>query len=152
MIRVASFILLFCCLALAEDLEQVKKELAAIDAETRLAMLRGDYDTLLKYYAEDAIVMPDFSPMIKGKSALRQQFEEDRRNGTVFHSFEGNVTKLWTCGNKVFQQGVFYVSMSNKYNDRPIALNTSYFTIWERQKDGRLLITYYIWNLDHPLQ
>ena len=143
--------MLFGSLVFADNLQHIKKELADIDTEVRTALLKGDYDTQLKYYANNAIILPPFYPMVKGKSELKQLVEEDKRQGTVFHAFDGTATDLWTCGKKVYEKGTFSVSLSNKHDNKPKVLNASYFTIWERQDNGELLIVYYMWNLDHPL-
>lgn len=149
--KIVLAIFLLSVIVHAESLEQIEKELKRIGEEVQDAILKGDLYLQLKYYADDAIIMPDFHPMVKGKRGLKQLLDENRMHGTVYHTFNGNTTKLWTCGKKIFVQGVFSTSISNKYDNKPIAINGSYFTIWERQDDGKLLITHDMWNLDHPI-
>ena len=149
--KIVFSVMLFTSLILADDLETIKNELVAIDAELRPAVIKGDFDTQLKYFAKDAIVLPPFHPLIKGKAELKKYMEQDESLKTVVHVFDGTMTNLWICDQKVFEQGNLSLSLSNKYDDKPKAFNASYFTVWEREENGELLIVYYMWNLDHPL-
>jgi len=87
---------------IAQDrLQEIVAQIKEINRILEKATLEGDYETLLKYYDEDVIVKPDFSPEIKGKSAMREQYRKDKQKGVRFHSFNGVVEALWYCGDEV---------------------------------------------------
>ena len=112
------------------------------------AMLEGDYETLLKYYTEDIIVSPGMNPTVRGKEALKEAYEKNRKKELKFHSFSGTIEDLWDCGEKVYERGKFGMSMTYKDRPKPLAYYGSYFTIWQKMNDDSLKIKYVIWNLD----
>ena len=102
---------------------------------------------MLPYYAEDIIVSPGLNPTAKGKTAIKESYEKNRKDGVKYHSFSGTTEEIWECGDRVYERGTFGMSFSYKDHPKPIGYYGSYFTIWQREEDGSLKIKYVIWNL-----
>lgn len=123
--------------ALKETNQQIEK-----------AVYANDYETLLKYYADDVVCASDFQPAIKGKNAVKENFMKQKKEGTKFHSFHADVEKMWEDENNIYEYGTYGLSVSSKATTHPYAFTGSYFMIWEKQKDKSYLIKYLISNLD----
>jgi len=126
-----------------------KSTLQEINKVLDKAVLDGDYETILKYYTDDVILMPSFEPAIRGKDALREEYKKNKKAGVKYHAFNGKPEKMWACGNEVFEYGKFGLAVSSKETEYPYAFYGSYFMIWEKQPDSSYLIKYLITNLDH---
>ena len=112
------------------------------------AMIDGDYDTILKYNTDDIVIMPGFSPSIKGKTGLEKAYEKNKKDGLKYHSFSGTPEKRWVCGNEIYEYGTFGMALSSRESKKPRAYYGSYFQIWQEFEDGSFKIKYTIWNLD----
>ena len=112
------------------------------------AMLSGDYESLLPYYADDIIVSPALHPPVIGKEALKESYIKNKKEEIKYHSFSGTIEDLWECSNKLYERGKFGFSVSSKNHPKPVAYYGSYFTIWEMQSDESVKIKFVMWNLD----
>ncbi|HAB51507.1 MAG: hypothetical protein A2315_12040 [Ignavibacteria bacterium RIFOXYB2_FULL_35_12] len=111
------------------------------------AMLRGDYEAMLQYYTDDIIISPGLNPTVKGKAAVKESYEKNRKMEVQYHSFDGTAEDIWESGDKVYERGTFGVSLSYKDHPKPLAYYGSYFTIWQKASADSLKIKYVIWNL-----
>ena len=123
--------------------------LDALSQRLEDATLAGDYDTLLDAYAEDVIIAPDFQPAIRGRTALKKRYQENRKDGLKYHSFSGTPEKRWRVGDEIFDYGSFGMAVSQGESQSPKAYHGSYFQIWQIRPDGGFAIRYIIWNLDY---
>jgi ketosteroid isomerase-like protein len=111
------------------------------------AVLTGDYDSLLSFYTDDVILVPDFQPAVRGKSAVREGYMKEKKAGVRFHSFSATTEKIWSSGKEIYEYGTFGQAVSSRDHTKPKAYYGSYFMIWAEQPDRSLLIKYVIWNL-----
>jgi len=125
----------------------LKAELDSINNILDKAMLSGNFEAMLPYYAEDIIVSPGLNPTVKGKAAVKEGYEKNRKDAVKYHSFSGTTEEIWECEDRIYERGTFGMSFSYKDHPKPIGYYGSYFTIWQRDKDGSLKIKYVIWNL-----
>jgi len=143
------FLLALFSFSQAQDLSEEKKQkLDEIEVLLEKAMIDGDYETILKYYDDNIIIMPGFDPAIRGINALNKAYEKNKRKGIKYHSFTRNVEKRWMCGNEIFEMDSFGMAISSKETSQPKAYYGSYFQIWQECEDGSFKIKYNIWNLD----
>ncbi len=124
-------------------------QLQEIDRILNKAVLNGDYETILKYYTEDIVILANSIPAIKGKEAVRALYEKDRKKGLKFHAFSGKPDKMWSCDDKVYEYGTYGMAVSSYETKHPYGFAGSYFTIWQKQKDGSYLMEFVMTNLDH---
>jgi len=131
-----------------DSLKEVKNKLEAINEARVQAALDGDYEALLKFLTDDVIIDPPFEPIIKGKKALRKRDEISRKIGLKYHSVSGTIEDMWIVGDKIYERGVWGMSITTNDLKQPIASYGSYFQIWRKQGDS-YLIEYVISNLDY---
>ncbi|MFH0733165.1 MAG: DUF4440 domain-containing protein [bacterium] len=129
------------------DLE-VRKKIDGINNLLNKAVLAGDYETQLKYFTENAIVVPPIGPIAEGKSAIKDGYEKNIKMNVVFHSFNITTEDFWVCGDRVYERGKWAFSQSSIKSKNPKAFNGSYFQIWRAQKDSLFCIDYMIYTLD----
>jgi len=125
----------------------IREKLEATCSILHKAMLEADYEKVLKYYADDIIISADFQPAVKGKTAIRESYEKNKKLEIKYHSFDGKMEDIWVSGDKVYDRGTFGMSLSYKDHPKPLAYYGSYFTIWQKRNDDSLKIKYVIWNL-----
>ncbi len=123
-------------------------ELEAISDKLCKAIVDGDFETLLSFYADDATVLPNYGKKLQGKEAIRKNMIADREAGIAFESFAGRVEKAWECDGIVYEIGTYALSLSLPGIARPIGDKGKYMTVWRRDKSGKLKIVYEIWNTD----
>jgi ketosteroid isomerase-like protein len=128
--------------------KDIRTMIESIGEKLVKASLEGDYETILSYHTEDVIVMPDFHPMLRGKKALRESYEDSKRRGSKIHSLSGTPSDFWICGDMAFELGTFGLSASSNESPHPVALHGSYFEIWEKT-GNTYKIKFSTWNLDY---
>ncbi len=130
------------------DNHNLKDKIKVVNQILADAVLKSDYETILTYYSEDIIIMPEFNPIIKGKEKIRLLYQEELKSDVRFHSFNALTDSCWLRGNEIYEYGNYGLSISTKDTEHPYAYSGGYFTIWEIQKDSTLLIKYMISNID----
>ncbi|MBI9071316.1 MAG: hypothetical protein JEY94_06940 [Melioribacteraceae bacterium] len=128
--------------------EKTEVKLNKLQTIMERATLDGKLLSIVKYYADDVIIMPGFNPAIKGKDALSEAYKRDIDQKLKYHSFSGNVEKRWQNGNEIFERGTFGMAVSSKNSVKPKAYYGSYFQIWNVESDDNIKISFVIWNLD----
>ena len=113
------------------------------------AVLNGDYETILKYYIDDVVILANSVPTVRGIEAVRALYEKDKKRGLKFHAFSGKPEKIWSCGDRVYEYGTYGATVSTYETKHPYGFAGSYFTIWQKQKDGTYLMELVMTNLDH---
>jgi|GEM_PF-1676434 len=129
------------------DDEEIKNKIEKITQIINKAVLENDYDTQLKYFTEDAIIVPPLGPAVKGKKEIKNGFDKNVMDKVVLHSFNAAIEDFWVCGNRVYERGKWAMAQSSKLSNKPKAYYGSYFEIWEVQKDSSVLIDYMIYTL-----
>jgi len=147
------FIICFVVTALSppyagEDVEEIRRKLEKISAILVRATIEDDLDTVMSYYIDDVITMPAYSPMLKGKEALRKRQEDSRKKGHSIDSLNFTIVDIHSCENIVYEIGLYAISMTIPGRARPFADKGKYVTIWEIQEDGSFKIKAEIWNSD----
>jgi ketosteroid isomerase-like protein len=125
----------------------IKEKIESINHILEKAALENNFEIMAKYYADDIIVAPGTGPVVKGLSAVRKSYSENKKMEVKYHSFSAKVEEVWECSGEIFERGTFGMSYSYKNHPNPEALYGSYFTVWQKEGDNSLKIKYVIWNL-----
>jgi len=135
-----------------DDSQQLKNKIQQIGNETVQAYLAGDLDLLYSYYTDDAIQMPIYDKMIKGKGAIKQREIEARKAGAKVDTLYHRTLEVGSCGDLVWEIGAYSVTLSLPGMPNPVTDIGKYLTIWQKQGDGTFKIKLEIWNTDiNPL-
>ena len=114
----------------AADTAEDKAALRAADETFVRASLKGDLETVVALYAEDAVLMPAGAPEVKGRDAIRKYYAADIAgwkpgdSQVILESTQGVSGNLgWSSGrNRVTADGTTstgkFLSVSRKVNGK----------------------------------
>lgn len=132
----------------AQNTDELKAKIEKINKEMQAAMLNGNSEASLAYYAEDAISLPSYSKMAQGIEAIKKTNEQMLTSGMKITKFETNTQMINTCENNILEVGTYNMSFTYEGNSGEISDAGKYITIWQQQPDGSLKITVEMWNSD----
>ena len=114
------------------------------------AVARSDAATVLRHYADDAILMGSGAPMVKGKPAVAT-FLDDLFKQNTFKTAKGRVTDITVSGDLAVETGTYEMTIVPK-NGPEISDRGKYIHVWRRGPDGSWKVTRYIANSDVAAQ
>lgn len=131
------------------DLAQVKANIEKMNETYDKAFVEGDYTTMDSFFADDAISMPSYHPMVKGKDAIMESDKKDMGNsGTKYQSFKTTPTDVYGSGDLVYEVGTYDVSFTPANTTTAMNDHGKYLNIWQKQSDGSWKIKVETWNTD----
>ncbi len=140
-----------CCMFLAScappapDLAKVRQEVEALMAKAEQDMLAGTMDTTLAQYTDDAVSMPNYGPLLKGKPAIKEYYVQMMAMGFKFTTVDFVTTDVMVGGQYVYEIGTYTMTIQMPgMPDMPD--NGKYITVYERMADGSLKIKAETWN------
>jgi ketosteroid isomerase-like protein len=132
--------------------DALMEEVTAIGDAMEKAMVAGDLDTIMAFYLEDAISLPEYAPMIEGRDAIRQHQQDMVMSGIEITAFESSPHKVWQAGDLVVEIGTYRLSAAMPGSPMPMDDRGKYVTVYQRQQDGALKVKLEAWNTDlNPL-
>lgn len=140
---------LLCLSALAAEGDgELKEKIQNLNRKMAKAMIDGKATESLALYAEDAISMPNYSPMLKGKEAIKKHHEEMEAAGFKFHSFDLNTQMIKQVDDIIHEIGTYTLSLTPPGMTQRVEDKGKYLTVWKKQGDGSLQIVLDMWNTD----
>jgi len=131
------------------NLTSIEAVLRKSDASIQNAITQKNIDALLSFYAEDASLLPTAEPIVKGKTAIRQEW---------LHIFEipdftnkSTLTKIEVSkdGEMAYTMGDYMATMQGEDGNQ-VQEPGKWVTIWKKQLDGKWLIVVDTYNTDIP--
>jgi ketosteroid isomerase-like protein len=132
----------------AQDMDELKKKVQAMNDMYAEKMVSGDVDELWQLYTDEVIAMPSYEPMVKGLDANKKSWEKMKQSGVKMTAFKTTVTDLMKYGDLVVDIGKYEITMSIPGMDEPWNDHGKYLTLWEMQEDGSMKIKVETWNTD----
>jgi ketosteroid isomerase-like protein len=129
------------------DMSQIRSNIEKMNQEYDKAFLSKDYATMNNYFSDDAISMPSYAPMIKGKDAILEN-EKKMDMGSKYNSFTTTPTDVFGNGDLVCEVGTYEISFNMPNQTTAMTDRGKYVNIWQKQNDGSLKIKTEIWNSD----
>ncbi len=124
-----SFLFLFIIAAQAfaqDDMKKLKATIQQMNDEMVEATLAGDNQTLLSYYADDAKVIPSYSPLQKGIDAIKDRMDMSAKSGNKFTDFKITASDVFENGNWVYEIGKYTMTMKKKVRKYRIRTKVSF--------------------------
>jgi len=125
----------------------VKSKISEYGDRYEQAMMNNDVNAILELHADNAIVLPSYEGIQKGKEQLRTLWQKDIESGNKVTNFEITTTDIQQEGNVIIEIGTYNVAIDMKDSDQPFNDTGKYLTIWEKQGND-WKIAYDIWNTD----
>ena len=129
----------------AADTAEDKAALRAADQIFMRAYWKGDLETVVALYAEDAVLLPANAPEVKGREAIRKYYAADMsglkpgESGMIVESTQG------VSGNLGWSSGRVKDTAANG-----TTTSTGKFLSVSRKVNGRWLYIRDTWNSDSP--
>lgn len=128
------------------EVAAVQRAIDSSLAKFAAAMTSGDTAGMHSIYTDDAVIMPNGMPAVRGRSAMAQY------NAGMFSLFSISnasftTTELIVAGDYAIESGVYRMTMKPKTG--PALPDTGkYISVWQRQSDGTWKMARDIFNSD----
>jgi ketosteroid isomerase-like protein len=128
-----------------EDVEGIKK---IGDAYVKASLAR-DAKAIAALYTDDAIEMPPNQPMVKGRAANLQYYEQAFGGGMNVNSFALTHIDIHAAGDRGYDVGTYTQSVTPKGATNPVTDSGKYTVILKRVGSA-WQVAYAIYNSDQP--
>jgi ketosteroid isomerase-like protein len=126
-----------------KDRARIKGLIAQFDKD----MLARKVPALVAVYTEDAILMPPHAPMVRGRAAIRQFFEDFPK----VTEFSQKPAEIEGEGDLAFPWGTFEMAVLPEGATAPVRDRGKVLGIFHKQPDGSWLAGRVCWNSDLAL-
>ena len=110
----------------------------SLNEQVASLVVHGRGSEFAKYYTDDAIYMPYYSPLLIGKAALDTWYRQHEGPNTQISAVHIGATRLIDVGTYVLEDAYFKVDWPG--GDPRISVTGKNITIWKRDHTGRLLV------------
>ena len=138
-------VLLASCTPPAPNVAEVRKTIEAMTEKMESEMESGVMDTTMARYADTPISMPNFGPMLTGKTAIRDYYRQMESMGMTMKDVEFTVTDVQVGGPYAYEIGTYKMTMVMP-GMVELPDEGKYLTVWEKTADGSWKIKIETWN------
>jgi ketosteroid isomerase-like protein len=125
---------------------EAKKYIQEMNDKLTSAMIRGEYEAMSDYYADDIISLPSYQPMVKGKSKVIEKTKKEIASGFKVTSAKFKIMDVFGSGDHVYEIGEYDMTMVVPEMPQPVSDNGKYLTVWKKEGDGKWKAVAEIWN------
>jgi len=152
-ILVCLFCLGFLCCAPEKeelDMEQVRAAVEQANMKLAEAIRQGDAAAAASLYADDAILMPYETEMIKGKPGIEAYWSGAIQMGVK--NLVLTVVELGGADDFVYEVGTAVMTVQLEGMTEPMEGSGKYVVIWKKGEDGTWKLHVDIFNTNAPAQ
>jgi len=107
------------------------------------AYMRGDIETMMDCYTDDAVILPGGRDIIEGPENLRAYWTLPPGRSVTYHrSMTEGITVV---GNTAYDYG-YYEGANSRDGADPVPFRGKYVIIWEKGDDGKWRMKVDMWN------
>jgi uncharacterized protein (TIGR02246 family) len=136
---------LFSCGQQNVDTKSEGEQLMQLSRDWSTAASKGNIDTTLAYWADDATVMSPGQPPLKGKKAIREMLEETSKIPGFKISWEPKTVTVSKSGDMAYMTEENQVTMNDSLG-KPFTENNKAVTVWRKEADGKWKNVVDMWN------
>ena len=104
----------------------------------------GDYERFIAYMDENAILLPQNTPSMKGFESISKLYKESFEN--LNFKVNATIDEIQVFGDYAYEIGTWKGSMNPKDGSTPIIFNNKTIAIYKRQTDGSWKIYRWMYN------
>ena len=140
-LSISLFLTIACAPALAGSSEHAgsnEADVAAIHAAVKAwaaASQAKDLEGFVSVYAEDAAVMLEGAPDLRGLEAIRAGLGGMMQDPNFSLSFEAENVVVAKAGDMAYETGTYGLSVSDPEGN-PVSIQGHYVVVWRKQADG----------------
>lgn len=142
--------LISSCTYKAADTEAIGDELMELSREWSGVAASGNIDSLLTYWADNAVMMPPGQPSLRGKEAIRSYLEAGFQNPGFEVSWEPLSAHVSEQGDMAYLFEKNRIAFDDSLGNRVVQHN-KVVTVWRKQDDGSWKNVVDMWN-EEPSQ
>ena len=109
-----------------------------------------DVDKIVSHYADNATVMLPGMPLINGKDAIRDGFNQVMRDKNFSLTFTTSAAEVSKGGDLAYTQGTYTMMETDPKTKKPVMEKGKYVTVYKKQADGSWKAIEDINNADAP--
>jgi uncharacterized protein (TIGR02246 family) len=121
---------------------------AVADAYVKASLARNA-KAVAALYTDDAVEMPPNAPMIKGRSAIEQNYQKEFSSGNTLSAFSLTHIQTEAAGDLGYDAGTYQQTMTRTGATAPISDTGKYVVILKRA-GGAWKVSHAIYNSDQP--
>jgi len=146
---VAAFsLILFSGSLFAQD-SGLKEKIQMLNNDMVKAIVADNQEAIMVMYADDAVSMPSYEPIIKGKDAIMKKNKESQEMGFKINNMTLSTIEVLSSGDLAYEIGTYTIDMTIPGMTDGWSDNGKYLTIWEKQSDDSWKIKIETWNTDN---
>jgi uncharacterized protein (TIGR02246 family) len=111
------------------------------------ALVDGDLNTLVDFYVDDAVSLPSYAPIMRGKDEIKEGNKKDLA-ATRYLSLTSKTTDVFGAGDVAIEVGTYETSLIPAKMTEPVKDHGKYLTVWQKQSDGSWKIKADTFNTD----
>ena len=134
-----SALLVMGATAVAQDSGLSDEDIAGIERMTHdwlAAHAARDWDKVATFYTEDAVLMPPFAPIIKGRTAIRDWFSENEK----YTSVHVEILEIEGYGDLAYVRGTSQVTI-RRPGEPEISITGKYLDIRRKLDNGSWVVS-----------
>lgn len=140
----ATIILLVAsCQPAKPDMEKIRPEIQAMEDAYAAGLKAKDAETVMAYYADDAVSMVNNAPVASGREALLKMVQENIAKDTINGTESFEVVDLFVAGDLVVETG----KATYKDAEGNVLKTGKYMSLFEK-RNGKYLCIRDIYNED----
>ncbi len=125
------------------EMAKVKAEVQAVSNTWANVMNAKNIDALMAMYADDVVVMPENSPALVGKAAVRKYQEQSFARTPANMTYRFQTLDVYSHGNTLTETGTTTLSDASGN----VVITGKYVCVYEK-RDGKLFVVREIFNAD----
>lgn len=134
-IFIAHILLVLSCNQTKVDKKAEGEKVMQLSKEWSQAASTGDVEKIVRYWADDAILISDSQPVLNGKQAIRKMVEDSYKMPGFRISWQPQSVVVSESGDMAYlieNSQISYMDSTGK----PITTNNKAVSIWRKQADG----------------
>ncbi len=120
-------------------------QILQLDAEWSSAAQARDFERVISFWADDAIVFPPGSPPVVGKAAIREFVEKSFQTPGFDISWKTTTVAVSRSGDIAYTTGTNRVSFRGP-DGKQVTVEGKAVAVWRREKEGAWKCVIDIWN------
>lgn len=135
----AAFVLASC--ETTTNVDEIKQIINEANAKQIEGFKTKDIEAMIVNYAPDAVVLPQNSPMVEGRDAIKEFF---RGMSALMGDMTFSTVRFDASGDIAYEFGTYEGSFGG------VPDKGKYVAVWKKQADGNWMIVADIFNTDLP--
>ncbi|MDP4176496.1 MAG: DUF4440 domain-containing protein [Bacteroidota bacterium] len=137
----------FSCYIYAQDdslhnmtTDQAKEKIKQINQKWADYMISGNYQAVADFYADEAVVLPNNSKIIRGKDAIKKHLEDENKDTQKFTTVDFKTVDVLGSNNLFVEIGTYKIGLQKKTMNKPVLDEGKYVTVYKLMPDGSLKV------------